>query len=151
MAEAMPASAVKSNPASRETPAGDFRAPLVQAHEAALSGGAYRLAPDTFLRIWGSRYSREELHETVAPERTLARRVAKHEPLTVAETDRAIRLARVTAETERVFADPGKAARWLRRPNGALGGQTPLSLLKSEAGARAIDEILIRIDHGLYG
>ncbi len=147
----MPASALKSNPASLESPTGGFRAPLGKAHEAALSGETYRLAPDAFLKIWGSRYSREELHETVATERTLARRVAKREPLTVAETDRAIRLARITTETERVFADPAKAARWLRRPNGALGGQTPLSLLKSEAGARAVDEILIRIDHGMVG
>jgi putative toxin-antitoxin system antitoxin component (TIGR02293 family) len=73
-----------------------------------------------------------------------------HEPLTIPETDRALRLARATTEAARVFGDPDKVARWLRKPNASLGGQTPLSLLRSETGAKAVEEILIQIDHGIF-
>src|ERR1700736_1286511 len=40
-------------------------------------------------------YSDEEIWALVAPKRTLARRVAKREPLAVEETDRALQLERV--------------------------------------------------------
>jgi len=147
----MPRSVLKSKQPQNEPSYGGFQQQLVQAHDAAISGHDYRLAPQLFLKVWGSHFSREELHDTVAPDRTLARRLAKQERLTTAETDRAIRLARIVTEAERVFGDSEKAGLWLRRDNGALGGQAPLSLLKTEAGARAVDEILIRIDHGMYG
>ena len=58
---------------------------------------------------------------------------------------------RIVAEAERVFVDREKAARWLRQPNTALGGKSPLSLLDSEAESRKVEEALVRIDHGLYG
>jgi putative toxin-antitoxin system antitoxin component (TIGR02293 family) len=102
------------------------------------------------LAKWGPQFSTKELESLVIPKRTLARRSARREALTSEETDRALRLARIGSEADRVFANPEKAARWLRRPNPALAGQTPLSLLKTEAGARAVDDILGQIDHGLF-
>lgn len=150
MAKPLTANALKAKPAPIAAQPSIFGAPLAKARGAALAGEIYRLTPEALLKIWGAHYSADELHETVASERTLARRVAKREPLSAVETDRAIRLARVTAETERVFAESKKAARWLRSPNGELGERTPLSLLKSEADARAVEDTLIRIDHGIY-
>ena len=49
-----------------------------------------------------------------------------------------------------MFADPAKAARWLRKPNRVLNLQTPLTLLETETGARAVEEALGQIDHGVY-
>ena len=53
----------------------------------------------------------------------------------------------VTAHAERVFGK--RAATWLRRPSRALGGAAPLALLDSEAGAKAVDDLLGRIEHGI--
>jgi putative toxin-antitoxin system antitoxin component (TIGR02293 family) len=50
----------------------------------------------------------------------------------------------------RLFESPEVAARWLRRPNRALGGERPLDLLTSDAGARVVEQVLGRIEHGVY-
>jgi putative toxin-antitoxin system antitoxin component (TIGR02293 family) len=42
------------------------------------------------------------------------------------------------------------AVAWLREPNGALGGRAPLGLLRSDEGAVLVEQILGRIDHGIY-
>jgi len=85
----------------------------------------------------------------VVPKRTLARRVAAHEPLSVEETDKAVRLARIDRLAAEIFGDPAKAHRWLRKPKRSLEGETPLAYLATEAGARAVEEMLNQIDHGI--
>ncbi len=85
----------------------------------------------------------------IAP-RTLARRKSKGQALTVAESDRIARLARIAAYAEEVFADEGKAATWLRTPNGALGEHPPLELATTETGARLVETALDRIAFGDY-
>jgi putative toxin-antitoxin system antitoxin component (TIGR02293 family) len=98
---------------------------------------------------WLQNYTDEEIHTFVVPKRTLARRVAAHEPLSVEETDKAVRLGRIDRLAAEVFGDPAKAHRWLRKPKRALGGETPLAYLATEAGARAVEEMLNQIDHGI--
>lgn len=95
-------------------------------------------------------YSEDEIFALVVPKRTLARRKAANEPLTVEETDKAVRLARVAALAERVFGDAGKAHRWLRKAKRELKGETPVAYLASEAGARVVEEMLFRIEHGIF-
>lgn len=114
-----------------------------------LSGKPVQLHPRE-LGFWAGRFSPDELDELVIPKRTLARRKARHESLTVEETDKALRLARISAEADRVFGDPEKSSRWLRKPNPALAGNRPLGLLKSETGSHAVDELLGQIDHGMF-
>jgi putative toxin-antitoxin system antitoxin component (TIGR02293 family) len=109
---------------------------------------APRLAPDALGDLAAS-YSEEEIFDLVVPKRTLARRHAKKEPLTVEESDRALRLARIADLAARVFGDVEKAGRWLRKPKRALGGTTPLAFLASEIGARQVEEMLVRIDQGM--
>jgi putative toxin-antitoxin system antitoxin component (TIGR02293 family) len=94
-------------------------------------------------------YSDEEIWRLVVPRRTLARRQAANEPLTIEETDKALRLERVASLAERVFGDPAKAQRWMRKPKRGLDGATPVDFLASEAGARKIEAWLHRIDHGM--
>ena len=98
----------------------------------------------------GHGYSEDEIFSLVVPKRTLARRKAANEPLTVEETDKAIRLARIAAQAERVFGDAGKAHRWLRKAKRELKGETPVAYLASEAGARMVEEMLFRIEHGIH-
>lgn len=102
------------------------------------------------LAHWATRFSPVEIDMLVIPKRTLARRKARRETLTQEETDKALRLARISAEADRVFGGPEKSARWLRKSNSALAGRTPLELLRSETGALAVDELLGRIDHGMF-
>ncbi len=95
-------------------------------------------------------FSMDELYRFVAPRRTLARRIAKGERLTVAENDSALRLMRVVEMADRVFGETEKARRWLRKPNRGLDGIVPLDLLESETGARLVEDVLHRIDHGIF-
>jgi putative toxin-antitoxin system antitoxin component (TIGR02293 family) len=94
-------------------------------------------------------FSEAEIFRLVIPKRTLARRHAGRELLTVEETDKAIRLMRIAVHAERVFGDPAKAHRWLRKPKRALDGEAPVNFLASEAAARVIEGMLHRIDHGM--
>src|ERR1700704_6603343 len=95
-------------------------------------------------------YSEDEVFALVVPKRTLARRRAANERLTLEETDKALRLARIAVQAERVFGAPEKAHRWLRKAKRELQGETPLAYLASEAGARVVEEMLFRIEHGLF-
>jgi putative toxin-antitoxin system antitoxin component (TIGR02293 family) len=94
-------------------------------------------------------YTDEEIHALVVPKRTLARRLSEGDPLTVEETDKAVRLGRVDRLAAGVFGDVAKAHRWLRKPKKVLRGETPLSYLATEAGARVVEEMLNQIDHGI--
>lgn len=113
-------------------------------------GPAPRATAAAVNSLAASGYSEAEIFELVVPKRTLARRQAKREPLTVEETDKALRLARIADLANRVFGDEAKAHRWLRKPKRDLKGQTPLAYLASESGARTVEQMLHRIDHGLF-
>lgn len=69
--------------------------------------------------------------------------------MTVEESDKAVRLARVNRIAGNVFGGPAKAQRWLRKPKRLLRGETPLAYLATEAGARVVEEMLTQIDHGI--
>lgn len=83
------------------------------------------------------------------PQRTIARR-KKERKLRADESDRLLRLARLGAHATYVLGSEEKASRWLRRPNRALGNQVPLELLESDIGARQVEEVLGRIEYGVY-
>ncbi|WP_247991556.1 antitoxin Xre/MbcA/ParS toxin-binding domain-containing protein [Bradyrhizobium sp. 186] len=89
------------------------------------------------------------MHALVVPKRTLARRLSDGESLMVEETHKAVLLARINRLATNVFGDAEKARRWLRKPKTALNGETPLAYLATEAGARIVEEMLHRIDHGI--
>jgi putative toxin-antitoxin system antitoxin component (TIGR02293 family) len=95
-------------------------------------------------------FSNDELYSLVIPRRTLARRREAGNRLSPEESDRAFRLARITELAERVFGEEVKAHRWLRKPSPMLEGRTPISLLKSEAGAELVEQALHRIDYGMF-
>jgi len=93
----------------------------------------------------------DEIYELVIPRRTLAHRKSKGQRLTAEQSDRLTRVVGMAARAEEAIGDPGKAARWLRKPNSALQGKRPLDLLESDVGARIVDRVLGRIEHGLPG
>lgn len=95
-------------------------------------------------------FSMEEIYRFVTPRRTLARRIANGEPLTVEENDGALRIVRIADMAERIFGDRAVAFDWLRKPNRGMDGITPVDLLESETGARLVEQALHQIDHGIY-
>jgi putative toxin-antitoxin system antitoxin component (TIGR02293 family) len=83
------------------------------------------------------------------PGRTLARR--KHErTLSPVESDRLYRLAYVTHVASVTLGGVDVARRWLARENRSLGGVSPLSLLDTDIGCRQVEEVLVRVNHGIY-
>lgn len=64
------------------------------------------------------------------------------------ESDRLYRLARIVALAKHHIGNGEAAARWLKRPNRALGGRSPLELVDTEPGARAVEDVLGRIAYG---
>jgi putative toxin-antitoxin system antitoxin component (TIGR02293 family) len=116
----------------------------------AFDAASARVKPAALTRLARHGYSEDEIFALVVPKRTLARRKAADEPLTVEETDKALRLARIAVQAERVFGEPEKAHRWLRKAKRELKGETPLAYLASEAGARVVEEMLHRIEHGMF-
>lgn len=78
----------------------------------------------------------------------LARRRAAR--LTPAQGDRLYRLARLVALAEEVFEDRDRAHSWLRQPQRGLGGRVPLELMHTEAGAREVEDLLGRIEYGVF-
>jgi len=83
------------------------------------------------------------------PERTLQRRADKGK-LDRVESEVTVRLARIAQRTEEVLEDMGKAYRWLREPNEALGGKKPLELIRTDLGTRMVEDVLTRIEYGVY-
>lgn len=107
-----------------------------------------RLHSKVLAHLLRAGFSRKEIHDFVIPARTLRHRRTKKEPLTVEESDRAVRLARVQALAEDVFGDTANANRWLREALSVLDGKSPLEVAQTEAGARLVEQILARIDWG---
>jgi putative toxin-antitoxin system antitoxin component (TIGR02293 family) len=92
--------------------------------------------------------SEQEIEKFVIPQRTRRHRADKQQPLTVDESDRAVRLLRIQSLAEATFGDKEKANLWLRRPLTELGGETPLDVAQTEAGARVIETIIGKIAWG---
>ncbi|MBL9213584.1 MAG: DUF2384 domain-containing protein [Opitutaceae bacterium] len=86
----------------------------------------------------------------VIPRRTLERRMAANALLRTGESERVVRLGRIFAKAKEVFEDSDEAANWLHEPLDAFGGQTPLQLTSTEPGAREVEQILGRIEHGVF-
>jgi putative toxin-antitoxin system antitoxin component (TIGR02293 family) len=83
------------------------------------------------------------------PERTLARR-KKEGMFNSEESAKLVRLARVVERAGEVFEDLDAALDWLKSPNAALSGVTPLSLLDTDIGAETVLDTLGRIEHGVF-
>ena len=83
------------------------------------------------------------------PERTLARR-KKEGTLNSEESAKLVRLARIVERAEEIFQDLDASLDWLKSPNAALSGATPLSLLDTDIGAESVMDTLGRIEHGVF-
>src|SRR5262245_52665735 len=65
------------------------------------------------------------------------------------ESDRLMRFARLWWLACDVFESEDGARAWLKSPQFGLAGAVPLEYAATEAGARAVEDLLRRIDYGV--
>jgi putative toxin-antitoxin system antitoxin component (TIGR02293 family) len=92
-----------------------------------------------------------ELAATIEiPERTLARRRAAGK-LDRDESERLLRVTRVVGRAVRLFeGNVGAAVAWLKTPQKALSYNTPLSYARFEIGAQEVENLIGRLEHGVF-
>ena len=83
------------------------------------------------------------------PTRTLARR-REEGRLDPDESDRLLRVARVFGRALELFeVDAAAARRWLTTPQPAERGLVPLDLARTDVGAREVEHLVGRLEHGI--
>lgn len=81
---------------------------------------------------------------------TLTRR-KKGSHLTTFESERLVRFARLFGQACEVFDKDEEAARdWLKTPNSGTANEPPLAYADTEFGAREVENLLGRLDHGVF-
>ena len=80
---------------------------------------------------------------------TLHRRKATGK-LDPAESDRVVRFARLMGKAVEVLESEENARNWLTSPQIGLGGAVPLDYAETELGAREVEDLLGRIEYGVY-
>ncbi|MDB6070999.1 MAG: hypothetical protein JWL81_2170 [Verrucomicrobiales bacterium] len=70
--------------------------------------------------------------------------------LDTAESDRVARFARLLGRATVVMESLVHARRWLNSPQTGLGGEVPLAYADTEVGAREVEDLLGRIEYGVY-
>ena len=83
------------------------------------------------------------------PKSTMKGRVSKGQALASVEQDRMYRVSRVLNRAVEVLEDEDAARGWLKRENRSLGGDSPLSILDTEAGYELVLNTLSQIEYGV--
>jgi putative toxin-antitoxin system antitoxin component (TIGR02293 family) len=91
-----------------------------------------------------------DVYDVVIPARTLKHRKARKQALSADESDKLARLIRTWDHAVRVVGDPLKALHWLNKPLRRFAGRTPLHMLRTEFGARLVEEMLGQMDYGMF-
>lgn len=89
-------------------------------------------------------------HLVAIKPRTLARR-RQEGRFSAEESDRLLRASRIFAAALDLFEGDAEAARaWLARPAPALGGASPVSIAGTDFGAREVENLIGRLEHGVF-
>ena len=66
------------------------------------------------------------------------------------ESEKLVRYQRLLKKAEGVFGDAKAAREWLTNNQAGLGNAVPLEFAKTEIGAREVENLLGRIEYGVY-
>ena len=66
------------------------------------------------------------------------------------ESEKLVRYQRLLKKAEDVFGDAASAREWLTRKQTGLGNAVPLDFATTEIGAREVENLLGRIEYGVY-
>ena len=81
--------------------------------------------------------------------RTLARRKQEGR-LRKDESERVLRIGALCDRATDVLEGRDAARQWLKSPKRALGGCTPLEYADTEPGAREVEDLLTRLEYGVF-
>jgi putative toxin-antitoxin system antitoxin component (TIGR02293 family) len=82
--------------------------------------------------------------------RTLTRR-KKENKLTASESDRLVSISRLLSLSVELFeGDNAQAFRWFVNKNRALGSISPLEMAATETGSREVENLIGRLEHGVF-
>ncbi|HUP01492.1 MAG TPA: antitoxin Xre/MbcA/ParS toxin-binding domain-containing protein [Gemmatimonadota bacterium] len=107
------------------------------------------LPPAAIERLQKAASLSEAEMDEIIPRRTRNRQRLRAR-LSREQSDRIARAADIYVLAYEVFGDREKANGWMGDPNPALQGETPLSLLGTAMGAKLVEDVLLRIAHGVY-
>ena len=83
-------------------------------------------------------------------QRTLTRRKIEKK-LSKSESDRLVSVGRMLKQATELFEnDKAKAKQWLNSPNRGLGGRTPMQMAQTETGLREVENLIVRLEHGVF-
>ena len=92
-----------------------------------------------------------EMSELVGmSESTLQRRYRSGKRLSELESQTVLQLAELWSQGMEVFADDADLRSWLHSEIPALGGRKPMSLLATPLGRFHVQEVLLRLEWGIY-
>ncbi len=103
---------------------------------------------DTLCKLLGLTGEGLADHLSISRSTLLRRRKAGH--LDMLESDRLLRYARLFGRAAEVLGSEEAARGWLRTPARALAYATPLTFSETEVGAREVEHLLGRIEHGVF-
>ncbi len=104
----------------------------------------------TVERVFGRTGEAEGFKYRIVPRTTLNRRRGQpRAKLTLEESERTARLARITALAEYVFEDGEPAREFLTSVQPALGGERPVDLIRSDLGTREVEDLLWGLEYAL--
>ena len=89
-----------------------------------------------------------DVARVVGPRRTLDRRLKDNKRLSPEESDRLARFVATLDLAATIFGGREAAMCWLGSPKRRFEGETPLSLLRTDAGTRLVEEVLQQGRHG---
>jgi putative toxin-antitoxin system antitoxin component (TIGR02293 family) len=118
--------------------------PLVQRLRDGLPMAEFHLLQD-LLRI-----SEEELGRFLGISPATLHRRKKTGRLETAESERVVRFARLFGLAMEVFESKDATREWLKTGNPGTAGESPLSYADTEFGAREVENLIGRIDHGVF-
>ena len=92
----------------------------------------------------------EELAPLLGISRATFHRRRKAGHLESPESEKLIRFARLLRRATEVLEEEEAAREWLKAPAVAFGGESPLSYADTEIGAREVEYLLGRLEHGVF-
>jgi putative toxin-antitoxin system antitoxin component (TIGR02293 family) len=92
----------------------------------------------------------ERLAELLGMSRATLHRRKKTGRLDRMESDRLVRYMRLFARACEALGGDAGARSWLGAPAMAFGGECPLDYADTEIGAREVEALLLRLEHGVF-
>ncbi len=83
------------------------------------------------------------------PSRTLTRRL-KEGRFSTTESERILRVANISSKAKELFEGEDYYKDWLSSSAIALGGSAPLDYLDTELGAEEVENLIGRLEHGVF-